>query len=65
MLTALILICSLATISNDCARDNTLDVVYVPATFDSPAAEIEKARVHVVVVECPVKRVGELVKDWL
>jgi hypothetical protein len=38
MLTALILICSLATISNDCTRDNALDVVYVPATFDSPAA---------------------------
>jgi len=31
MLTALILICSLATISNDCTRDNALDVVYVPA----------------------------------
>ena len=26
MLTALILICSLATISNDCTRDNALDV---------------------------------------
>ena len=38
MLTALILVCSLATVSNDCTRDNALDVVYVPATFDSPAA---------------------------
>jgi hypothetical protein len=36
MLTALILVCSLATVSNDCARDNALDVVYVPATFASP-----------------------------
>ena len=47
MLTALILICSLATISNDCARDNTLDVVYVPATFDSPAACMMRAQVYV------------------
>src|SRR5215831_17375168 len=38
MLTALILVCSLATVSNDCTRDNALDVVYVPAAFDSPAA---------------------------
>ena len=38
MLTALILVCSLATISDDCTRDSALDVVYVPATFDSPAA---------------------------
>jgi len=37
MLTALILICSLATISNDCARGNTLDVVYVPVTALPPA----------------------------
>jgi len=29
------------------------------------AAEIEKAPVHIVVVECPVKRVGERVEDWL
>jgi hypothetical protein len=29
------------------------------------AAEIEKAPVHIVVVECPVKRVDELVEDWL
>jgi hypothetical protein len=36
MLTALILVCSLATVSNDCTRDNALDVVYVPATFASP-----------------------------
>jgi hypothetical protein len=35
MLTALILVCSLATVSNDCTRDNALDVVYVPATFAS------------------------------
>jgi hypothetical protein len=38
MLTALILVCSLATVSNlgDCTRDNALDVVYVPATFATP-----------------------------
>jgi len=32
MLTALILVCSLATVSNlgDCTRDNALDMVYVP-----------------------------------
>jgi hypothetical protein len=39
MLTALILVCSLATASDlgDCTRDNALDVVQVPATFASPA----------------------------
>jgi hypothetical protein len=39
MLTALILVCSLATVPNlgDCTRDNSLDVVYVPATFANPA----------------------------
>jgi hypothetical protein len=38
MLTALILVCSLATVPNlsDCTRDNALDVVYVPTTFASP-----------------------------
>ena len=44
MLTALILICSLATISNDCTRDNALDVVYMPATFDSPATCMMRAQ---------------------
>ena len=40
MLTALILICSLSTAAPDlanCTRDNALDVVYVPATFPTPA----------------------------
>ena len=40
MLTALILICSLSTAAPDlanCTRDNALDVVYVPATFATPA----------------------------
>jgi hypothetical protein len=39
MLTALILVCSLATTSDlgDCTRDNALDVVQVPASFASPA----------------------------
>ena len=47
MLIALILVCSLATISNDCGRDNALDVVYVPATFDSPAACMMRAEAYV------------------
>ena len=47
MLTALILVCSLATVSNDCTRDNALDVVYVPATFDSPAACMMRAQAYV------------------
>jgi hypothetical protein len=36
MLRALILVCSLATVTNDCTPDTALDVVYVPATFTSP-----------------------------
>jgi len=47
MLTALILVCSLATVSNDCTRDNALDVVYVPATFDSSAACMMRAQAYV------------------
>ena len=47
MLTALILVCSLVTISNDCTRDNALDVVYIPATFDSPAACMMRAQAYV------------------
>jgi hypothetical protein len=47
MLTALILVCSLATVSNDCTRDNALDVVYVPVTFDSPAACMMRAQAYV------------------
>src|SRR5262249_36961632 len=47
MLTALILVCSLATISNDCTRDNALDVVYVPATFDCLAACMMRAQAYV------------------
>jgi hypothetical protein len=47
MLTALILVCSLATVSNDCTRDNALDVVYVPATFDSPVTCIMHAQAYV------------------
>jgi hypothetical protein len=39
MLTALILICSLANATNlaDCTRQNALDVVAVPAAFANPA----------------------------
>ena len=39
MLTALILVCSLATDPDlrSCTRDNALDVVLVPSTFGNPA----------------------------
>lgn len=39
MLTALILVCSLATTPDlrSCTKDNALDVVRVPATFANPA----------------------------
>ena len=47
MLTALILVCSLAATSNDCTRDNALDVVYVPATFESPTACMMRAQAYV------------------
>ena len=48
MLTALILVCSLATVSNDCTRDNARDVVYVPATFiDNPGACMMRAQAYV------------------
>ncbi|HEY7663472.1 MAG TPA: hypothetical protein VH934_10165 [Xanthobacteraceae bacterium] len=40
MLTALILVCSLAAVRDlsDCTRDNAIDVLKVPAAFASPAA---------------------------
>jgi hypothetical protein len=49
MLTALILVCSLATVSNlgDCTRDNALDVVYLPATFVSPVTCLMHAQAYV------------------
>jgi hypothetical protein len=47
MLTALILVCSLATVSNDCTRNNALDVVYVPARFDSPVTCMMHAQAYV------------------
>jgi len=47
MLIALILVCSLATVSNDCTRDNALDVVYVPATFNSPVTCMMHAQAYV------------------
>jgi hypothetical protein len=47
MLTALILVCSLATVSNDRTRDNALDVVYVPATFNSPVTCMMHAQAYV------------------
>ena len=38
MLTAMILICSLANTPNiaDCSRNNAVDVVWVPETFNNP-----------------------------
>jgi hypothetical protein len=38
MLTALVLVCSLASVPDlgDCTRDDALDVLQVPATFASP-----------------------------
>jgi hypothetical protein len=47
MLTALILVCSLATVSNDCTRDNALDVVYVPARFNSLVTCMMHAQAYV------------------
>src|SRR5262245_29488599 len=47
MLTALILVCSLAGVSSDCSRDNALDVLYVPATFDSPVTCMMHAQAYV------------------
>ena len=47
MVRALILVCSLATVSNDCTRDNALDVVYVPATFDSAGVCMMHAQAYV------------------
>ena len=49
MLTALILVCSLATVSSlgDCTRDNALDVIYVPATFASPVTCLMHAQAYV------------------
>jgi hypothetical protein len=47
MLTALILVCALASVSNECTRDNALDVVYVPATFDSAGACMMHAQAYV------------------
>jgi hypothetical protein len=49
MLTAVILVCSLATVSNlsDCTRDNALDVVYVPTTFASPVPCLMRAQAYV------------------
>jgi hypothetical protein len=49
MLTALILVCSLATIPNlsDCTRDNALDVVYVPRAFASPTNCLMHAQAYV------------------
>jgi transposase len=49
MLTALILVCSLATVSNlgDCTRENALNVIYVPATFASPVTCLMHAQAYV------------------
>ena len=46
MLTAVIFVCSLATVSN-LPRDNALDVVYVPTTFASPVPCLMRAQAYV------------------
>jgi hypothetical protein len=40
MMTALILVCSITTVSNmgDCMRDNALDIMYVPPRSVAPSA---------------------------
>jgi len=37
---------SLATVCNDCARDNALDVVYVPADLYSKGRPRQSAEAH-------------------
>lgn len=49
MLTALILVCSLASVRDrgDCTRDNAIAVLKVPAAFASPAACFTHAQAYV------------------
>ncbi len=49
MLTALILVCSLASMPDlaDCTRDNARDVLHVPATFASPVTCFMHAQAYV------------------
>ena len=49
MLTALILVCSLASVPDlaDCTRDNARDVLHVPATFASPVTCFMHAQAYV------------------
>ena len=49
MLTALILVCSLATSPDlrGCTRDNALDVLQVPETFASPVTCLMHAQAYV------------------
>ena len=48
MMTALILVCSITTVSNmgDCTRDNALDIMYVPTTFGSPVSCLMHAQAN-------------------
>jgi hypothetical protein len=48
MMIALILVCSMTTVSDmgDCTRDNALDVVYVPTTFGSPVSCLMHAQAY-------------------
>jgi hypothetical protein len=48
MMTALILVCSITTVSNmgDCTRDDALDIVYVPTTFASPVSCLMHAQAY-------------------
>jgi hypothetical protein len=48
MMTALILVCSITTVSNmgDCTRDNALDIMYVPPTLGSPVSCLMHAQAY-------------------
>ena len=48
MMTALILVCSITTVSNmgDCTRDNALDIMYVPTMFANPASCLMHAQTY-------------------
>jgi hypothetical protein len=49
MLTALILVCSLGTVSDlgNCTRDNALHVLFVPATFATPVSCLMHGQAYV------------------
>ena len=48
MMTALILVCSITTVSNmgECPRGNALDIMYVPTTLASPVSCLMHAQAY-------------------